>query len=194
MKHTGRLGIFILVLLLALAGCQAGQTPREPVASAAGSLEDGGSTTQIEAEAVEHDFRLKLHADNSVYRTDEAIQIWATLEYIGEDSTATIWHSNPYVVFSITDGADFHADGVVDSVLTSTELNRGELYRFDYVKSGSYDASAPDADFWEAFYQEDTLTLPAGTYTISVDGAFYLSDQLLDAEKGPSCTLQITVQ
>ena len=160
----------------------------------ANSTASENTATQIEAETTENDFCLTLYADNSAYSTDDAIQIWATLEYVGGDNSVTIWHGDPYIVFSITDGADFHVSGLVHDSLTSTILQKGQLYHFDYVKSGGYDTLAPDADFWREFYHEEDLKLPAGTYTVSVDGAFYLSEDVLSAEKGPSCSLQITVQ
>lgn len=195
MDTVKRIRVFLLatVLLLAAAGCQHQQSQGQSGAEGSESPADE-STTQISAEATENDFCLKLFADKDTYRSDEAIQIWATLEYVGDEDTITIWHGEPYVVFSITDGADFNTGGVVEDILTSTELQKGRQYHFDYVKSGGYDATAPDADFWNQFYQEEALKLPAGTYTVSVAGAFYLSKELLSTEQGPSCELQITVQ
>jgi len=187
-----KIPIFLLVFLLALVGCQNPQNQGQIEPDKTDNM--ATATTQIEAEATENDFSLKLYADNSVYSTDETIKIWASLEYVGNLNSITIWHGDPYIVFSITDGAGFNSSGFINDILTSTELKKGELYHFDYVKSGVWDTQGPDADFWENFYQEEELELPAGTYTISVDGAFYLSEDILSAEKGPSCELQITVQ
>ena len=191
-----RIQVFTLAFMcmLVLVGCQGQQGREQTGAGETKDLVDSIAAAQIEAEATENDFRLKLYADDRVYHTDEAIQIWATLEYVGAEDTVTIWHGNPYIAFSITDGGDFRAYGVVHDILTSTELKKGEIYRFDYAKSGGYETQAPDADFWEEFFREDDLRLPAGTYTVSVNGAFYLSEQLQPAEKGPFCALQITVE
>lgn len=189
-----KLLLLSLVFLLAFAGCQDPQ-PQERMETDKADDRAGQSTAApMEAETTEHDFCLKLYADSRIYRTDEAIQIWATLEYVGDEESVTIWHGDPYIVFSITDGADFHVSGFVHDILTSTVLEKGEQYQFDYVKSGGYDTLASDADFWEKFYQENDLKLPAGTYTISASGAFYLSEDLSSAEQGPSCALQITVE
>jgi len=193
-KNVKRIELLILVLVLALAGCQSPQNQEQIGADETDRMADGSAAAPIEAETTENNFRLKLYADQSVYSTNEIIKIWAALEYIGDENSVTIWHGDPYIVFSITDGADFYVDGFINCVLISTELEKGEQYRFDYGKSGVYDPKAPDAGFWRKFFQEEELKLPAGTYTISVDGAFYLSEQLLPAEKGPSCELQITVQ
>ena len=174
-----KISVLFLVFLLALVACQNPQKQVQQVQIVAGKT---------------NDFTLKLYTDNSVYSTDEAIKIWATLEYVGDENSITIWHGDPYIVFSITDGADFYISDFIHDILTSTVLEKGEQYRFDYVKSGGWDTEGPDADFWENFFQEEELKLPAGTYTISVDGEFYLSEDILSAEKGPSCELQITVQ
>lgn len=187
-----KISVFLLVLLLTLAGCQNSQNKGQTETNKTESAES--TATQIEAETTENGFSLKLYADNSVYSTDDAIKIWATLEYAGDEDSVTIWHGNPYIVFSITDGADLYISEFVHDIMMSTVLEEGEQYRFDYVKSGEYDTVESDADFWESFYQEEELKLPAGTYTISADGEFYLSEDILSAEKGPSCELQITVQ
>ena len=189
-----RMCILAFVCLLILSGCQGPQNQGQMEPDGAGGTASENTASQIEAETTENDFCLTLYADNSAYSTDDAIQIWATLEYVGGDNSVTIWHGDPYIVFSITDGADFHVSGLVHDSLTSTILQKGQLYHFDYVKSGGYETLAPDADFWREFYHEEELKLPAGTYTVSVDGAFYLSEDVLSAEKGPSCSLQITVQ
>jgi len=37
---------------------------------------------------------------------------------------------------------------------------KGEVYRFDYKKSGAWNADGSDASFWEEFYKEKNLFLP----------------------------------
>ena len=194
MSSQKRIGLIVLFLalsvclMLAFGSCQNAKDP---------GVETEGIAKQTEfneSEATANDFRIKLYTDKSSYTTNEAIQVWATLEYVGSQDTVTIWHGDPYLVFSITNGADFTAGGLTFLELKHTELEKGKEYRFDYVKSGEYDAAAADAEFWEAFYQEEDLKLLAGTYTILADGKFYLSEQQLSHEKGPSCELQITVQ
>ena len=168
-----KISVLLFILLMALAGCE---NPEKQEQTETDKTDDIASkTTQIEAETKENDFCLKLYADNHVYSTDEAVKIGAALEYIGDENSFTIWHGDPYLVFSITDGADFYLSDFVHDILIRTELKKGEQYHRE-------------------FYQEKDLKLPAGTYTISVDGAFYLSEDIASAEKGPSCELQITVQ
>lgn len=153
-----------------------------------------GGSTEVSNACAANDFELKLFADKKSYTTEDAIQIWATLEYVGEKDTVTIWHGIPYISFSLTDGADFNVDGMIFTVLTSTELNKGEVYHFDYAKSGRFSADDPDVEFWEKFYQEEDLKLPAGTYAVSVRGAFSLSEDVVNNDSELSCQLQIEVE
>ena len=167
----------LLALVLGLSACGEGNTA-EPEVPGVGKA---------------NGFELRLYTDKESYTTREEIRIWATLEYKGEADTVTIWHGRPYITFSISDGKDFQTGGMVSTILNSTTLERGVVYQFDYVKSGAYGEDDPDADFWREFYQTETLKLPAGTYTVTVNGDFYLSEWQLPEEQGPSAQIQITV-
>jgi hypothetical protein len=138
-------------------------------------------------------FELNLFSDKEVYKTTDAIQIWATLEYVGDYDTIKIWHSLPYILFLITDGDGFNIGGIQMSVLTSSILEKGEIYHFDFQKSGAWDSCDPDASFWEAFFNETDLFLPAGEYTITVKGDFYLTDKV-EGDSGLLCEFKIRVE
>ena len=151
------------------------------------------ASQEISNTATKNGFELTLYANKATYTVDEEINLRATLEYKGDEDSVTIWHGDPYLTFSITDGRDFQTGGLVMTILTSTELEKGKIYEFDYQKSGGFDTMGPDAEFWREFYQEESLKLPAGTYTVTANGNFHLSEQLRMEEKGPSCNLQIEV-
>ena len=176
MKKIFMLIVFLFFTALSLSG--GGGTRPEP--NSAGCENNG--------------FEMRLYSDRAVYKTTDAIKVWATLQYVGDGDTVTIWHGEPYMVFSITDGKNFNSGGSILTVLTSTVLKQGKLYRFDYQKSGGWDAGGPDAAFWENFYREKELRLPAGEYTISVDGWFSLTDAVIGSESGLRCELKILVE
>jgi hypothetical protein len=139
-------------------------------------------------------FELKLYSDKSTYNTSDKIKIWATLQYIGENSHIKIWHGDPFISFYISDGKDFNIGGLVNDVLTSTDLEKGRLYNFNYSKNGGYDADGPKADFWEKFYAEKELFLPQGEYTVKVATAFSLSEDSLKNKSSLSKELKIIVK
>jgi hypothetical protein len=63
---------------------------------------------------------MNLFTDKAVYKTTDAIHIWATLEYTGKGDTIQIWHGIPYMDFFITDGKEFNLSSLSFSVLTSS--------------------------------------------------------------------------
>ena len=155
------------------------------------------SSSEPATNSVSHsanDFEMRLFSDKQFYKTTDTISIWATLEYIGNNDAITIWSGDPFMVFSITDGKDFNVHGFIHTVLMQTILTKGEVYHFDYQKSGGWAADAPDASFWENFYAEKDLLLPPGEYTIILRGAFSLTENIVESPSGLLCELKIRVE
>jgi hypothetical protein len=126
-----------------------------------------------EYQAVSHtanDFTLSIFSDKTVHSTADAIEIWAALEYVGDNDEVTIWHGCPYVTFSI-EGDNFNSGGFTALILTSTTIQKGEIMRFYYG-----DPCHPfDPEEFPEFAERQPLFLPAGEYTITARGAFSLS-------------------
>ena len=144
--------------------------------------------------AIANNFEMSLFSDKEVYKTTDIIQIQATLKYVGNKDTITIWHGDPYMVFSITDSKDFNSNGIVYDILTSTTLEKDKLYSFDYQKNGGWDADDPMASFWEDFYTKKELSLPKGEYTVTLNGDFFLGRELVDSPSNLLCQLKIKVE
>ena len=79
------------------------------------------------------------------------------------------------------------------ALLVSTSIAKGEVCRFDYQKSVSWDENAPDADFWKEFAKDPLLRLPAGTYTIILKGDSGFTENVMDHPSGLLCELEIEV-
>jgi hypothetical protein len=139
-------------------------------------------------------FIITLNSDKEIYTAADIIHIWGTLEYIGETDTIEIWHSCPFMLFSISDGNDFNIYGMTVDILASSVLQRGRVYHFEYQKSGGWSASDPDAEFWENFFNDPDLRLPAGEYTITLHGGFGLAERIPDSSSGLMVSLTITVK
>ena len=122
-------------------------------------------------------FKLSIHTDKNEYTAGESVSCYATLEYVGEADSITIYSGDPLVYFTIQ-GGKFTGDYAISDVLMSTTFKKNEPVRFDFAKSGGYSADDADAAFWESWYAEPELVLPAGEYTISatVDGFFDEND------------------
>ena len=216
MKKILVLGIAVLVLLVSLASC--GEEPSEanptnnspePIAVTGGEIVDIADlgccvkniavreTAFLGANTVTHtagDFIMTLNSDKAVYTTTDIINIWGTLEYIGETDAIEIWHGCPFMLFSISDGDNFSIGGMTIDILASSVLQRGRVYHFEYQKSGGWSPDAPDAAFWENFFSEPDLRLPAGEYTIRLRGSFGLTERVSDSPSGLIAELTITVR
>ncbi|RIX50139.1 hypothetical protein D3P08_21565 [Paenibacillus nanensis] len=80
-------------------------------------------------------FELKLHIDQTMFKADEPIVLSASLTYIGEEESITIWgSSSAKVVFTLTDGKKFNMDGAVTTDLVPLELTRGEALEIPFSK------------------------------------------------------------
>jgi len=180
-----KLFLSCLVLALCLSGCTVSISALDPEVSAPEQPVNSVNCAQ-------NGFEMNLYSDKSVYKAMDIINIWATLQYVSDGDEITIWHGDPYMVFSITDGKDFNMDGMVEDILTSTVLEKDKLYHFDFHKSGGWSADDPNADFWDRFYQEKDLRLPVGEYTVTLRGAFSLSMDTWD-NSGLVCELAIKV-
>jgi hypothetical protein len=147
------------------------------------------------AKSAASDFEMRLFTNKEVYRSDEAVMIWASLEYTGADDNVAIWSSGGYIVFSIYDDEGFYVGGILNGPRKETKLKKGEVYSYSYDK-GNLDTFAPedDRDYWEAFFSERDLYLPAGEYTVVAAAAFSLSEDMASIPSGLRCEMRIRVE
>jgi len=136
--------------------------------------------TDIVVSSKDEIFELKLYVDKNTYSTEGIIQCYATVEYVGDKDSITIYSSDPLVGFGLKDDKYFDGGYAVNDVLISTTFKKGEIVRFDYMKSGGWSGDDTNADFYKKFFAEKELILPAGNYEISasIDGSFDSDDML----------------
>lgn len=124
-------------------------------------------STSITESMKDEIFQLKLYIDKHQYTKDEIINCYATLEYIGEEDSITIYHGDPLVGFALKDEKYFDGSYGQHTILLSTTIKKGEILRFDFSKSGGWSGDDPNADFYQEFFSEKELFLPEGTYEVS---------------------------
>lgn len=128
----------------------------------------GGPVT---AEASDGMFRLELTTPHGSYGPGDAIEPVARVTYLGPDGTITVQHARSQLVFRIQEvGGTREMTGGTRSSCESTNLVNGEPLVVPFAKSGSPDN--PSRGFDLAWYQDPVLTLPVGTWRITVDMDF----------------------
>lgn len=139
-------------------------------------------------------FELKMYIDKDTYAHDEIVNCYATIEYIGEEDSISVYSSDPLVGFSLKDDKYFDGGYNVNDVLMTTTFEKGKLVRFDFAKSGGWTDDDPNADFYKKFFSEKELILPTGTYEISATIAcsFNIND-VLNSQYKNSVSAYITV-
>jgi len=189
-KTMRRILAISVCILLFITGCV-----RKDVATLSDKKNGDASSSDNSKVFVSEDdkFRLKLFINGTEFKSTDKIDIYATLEYIGDEDEIKICHSDPYFDFVITDHKGFNTGGVFASVLKYTVLKKGEVKKIPYCKSGSYSGDDPNAEFWDAFYAEEDLYLPKGEYTISGICSFTIGDEPKGNEYSKAVKAQIKV-
>lgn len=124
-------------------------------------------------------FRLRLSAPRSTYRAHELIEgITAELTYDGGSQVVAVVGTGQLIYGFSTEMLDGpYATGAgVDEPCVPDHITRGEPIVQPYEKSGGYDPDRPYADFYDAFFADPELRLPAGTWRITAYSEFYLGE------------------
>ena len=169
----------VLSLVLAVA-CAPGPTSTTPTGAPA--TPSGGTpapTSSADGQAQDRVFRVTVHVGRQTYRTTEAIDLLATLTYLGPDSRSVVVGSGSGLVGFTLRQLDGHLE--IGWAMTSDchiySMDRDVVVPTQYVKSGGFADTDPDAAFMRAFLADKLLHLPAGTWQV---------DAVLDAYVG-SC-------
>ncbi|GMK45134.1 hypothetical protein PghCCS26_22620 [Paenibacillus glycanilyticus] len=139
-------------------------------------------------------FEFKLNIEKTSFAANEPLPYSASLTYVGEDDSFTVWGGHTIVGFIITDGLDFEMQGVNTTEMTTTKLLKGKTVDYPFFKSGGYDSDDPKADFWREFYSEKELILPPGNYLIEAICLFSLDEAVVNSHYNTSVYTMITVK
>ncbi|MDQ8735876.1 hypothetical protein [Paenibacillus sp. LHD-38] len=139
-------------------------------------------------------FEMSLNIDKTTFAKGEPIVYSASLTYIGDNESITVWGPRTNVVFYLTDGKKLEMEGANTTELTPTVFVKGEKYEYPFQKSGGYSNDGPDAKFWKEFYGEKDLLLPSGTYYIAAHCDFSLDKLVVDSRYDVSVHTTVTVE
>jgi uncharacterized protein YkuJ len=184
------LSFIFCITLLSFTAC--GKKVMEK--SSASNIEEKSSTSNIAVSMKDEMFELRMYVDKDTYTHDEVINCYATLEYIGDKDSIMVYSADPLVGFALKDDKYFDGEYATQDQLITTTIKKGEIVRFDYAKSGGWTGEDPNADFYQKFYSEKELILPAGKYEISATIACSLDvNDMLGSEYKKSVSAYVTV-
>lgn len=135
-----------------------------------------GVPDELKGIEANEEFEITLYVEKDRFTADEAIGCYATLEYIGDDDSITVYSGDPLLGFGLKDDTYFDGGYTTNSVLMPTTISKGEVVRYEFTKSGGWSADDPLAEFYEVFYNEEALILPAGVYEISATTDYSLDE------------------
>ncbi len=137
---------------------------------------DTDGSAPISATTNDGPFQLTIRADHGRYTPTDAITIEASLVYTGPDPAITISHGyGGPTAFGIVEPV--HGVELTPSWLTScnaSTLDRDVAITTPFGKSGSVEASDPQADLKRQFLTDPVLRLPPGTWHVYAVSLFDL--------------------
>ena len=133
----------------------------------------------VHAQDSDASFELTLKADQDRYRAGQEIRIGATLTYLGpEDAIVARGSGIPGLIgFAVeSDDPAIRISPTFTTDCAPHEMARGVAVDYPMAKSGSYSRDDPNSAFYISYFASPDLRLPAGTWTITAGGGWYVAD------------------
>ena len=155
----------------------------EPVTVEVPTIPDGPTGPPIDGEPVtatgaDASFRLTLEAGQDRYRAGQEIDVVATLTYLGPaDGVVVRGSSHDLIGFAVkSDDWAIAVDPAFTTDCAPHDMKRNVPVPYPFAKSGGYSPGEPLARFYAAYFADSSLRLPAGTWTITAAGSWYVGD------------------
>jgi hypothetical protein len=181
-RFGGGLAVAAVVVVGVIIGLQLAG-PGSPTPG--GPLPSPSDGDVVSASVVDGDYQLTISAPKATWGTDEAIEVEATLKYLGADESVELWGSGGGLIgFGLDEVAGnydmspaFNADCAMHTISASEPITS------PFVKSGGYSPDDPGAAYWEAFFADPELHLSQGEWVVSASASF---------DAGETCTANPT--
>ncbi|WP_054027693.1 hypothetical protein [Bacillus sp. FJAT-28004] len=156
--------IIISVVAFVLAGCSGDTKVDEKNIVKAAQIGP-------KAETAEDDFVYRLVSEKSVYAEGERVELYAELEYVGEEQEIKIAHASSPISFPMKEKTrGFEIGYTMSQPRIVTTLKKGEPLREQYKGSGGYGSQDPKeyVDFIKAVAEASRKgSLPSGEYVVA---------------------------
>jgi hypothetical protein len=139
-------------------------------------------------------FKVTVFINKFTFNENEKIDMFSTVEYLGDKEEIDTWAGRPNFKYIIYDGENYYSEGMQLDVLEKTTFQKGEVYTYPFKKSGGWSEDDESADYWRAYYTDPELRLPAGTYEIRAYCDFSFNDTTPFEEYKQEVKFEITVE
>jgi hypothetical protein len=115
-------------------------------------------------------FELSLEASEATFRAEEPIPVHATLTYLGPDQRAALSSEYPEGVYFDLEQLDGPLDmsgGGSRLICHASGLQRAAPATILFQKAGAFSSDDPYGDFWQGYFSDPTLRLPAGLWRVT---------------------------
>lgn len=157
--------LLVLALSLSVASCGSDGLAPEAPSPVVAQVENAG-------------FILEVTLPRQQFGTSDAIPIQTTLTWTGAAPKGQLWGSGSGPVsFLLTEvGPPRRAmGGAMTLDCTSTDFPRGVATPVPFAKSGGWDDTDPNTDFYRAWFADPILRLPAGRWQLTVRAEGFLA-------------------
>lgn len=167
MKKNAFLSLVLMVPLIAACGT-GGDTPADTTASI-----DEYSVSNTEASTTDGDFIYRLVSEQEQYPSGGPVEIYAELEYVGEEDSIDIYHAGSAFFFPMEEKTrGYQLDYPMIEPLLTTTLTKGEPLRESYTGSGGY-SDQDDAAYIEFMKHVINNEFPEGYYVVNGYADFF---------------------
>ena len=148
-----RSAVAAFIVATAVAGC-ASPTPAAPV-------------EQVDRQQ-DGTFALEIRTPKDRYNVGDAVPISTNFMYLGPDARTTVTGSSTLVIFGVKQiNGTIDMGGGSDAMCARHELTARQPVNVPFVKSGGYGSDDPQAAFWQAYFADPELHLPAGIWRVT---------------------------
>jgi len=139
-------------------------------ASAVASPQPSTTAPVAEVEGTDVDplFAVRIRAEPAVYRSGQPIRITAWLTYTGPKAEEKLVGSGSGLVLFSWEQLDgrLRQEAVATADCVPYSIKRVEPLVVPFAKAGAYQGDDPDVGFWQQYFADPVLRLPAGRYRI----------------------------
>lgn len=184
--------VSLALVALAVSACAASPTPT-PVGSDGGP---GPTAPELASGTVSgHGMTISVTAAPAVVAAGQRIEVEAVVTNDGDQPLVLSGSGSGFVFFSVTRVEDGLTSGppVMSGDCAPHVLPPGEPMVVPFFKAGGFSPDDPNADFLSAYFSEDALTLPSGSWHIMITTAATLGEGCTGEQVQLEISLPVTV-